>query len=115
MVAPIVQELSQGSTETVLAGLDQAQQQVYVSGLLSAFGCMEASVIAAPMGSVFPALLELVRKALSEPDKEVALRGAPATMQMVIPALFTTQRLQLCHLLISMNEPAGQVCSLLAP
>jgi hypothetical protein len=58
---------------------------------------------------VFPALSELVRKALSEPEEEMSLREVPATMKIVLPVLQTGQRLELCQLLLSMLPPSGQV------
>jgi hypothetical protein len=110
LVAPLIQELSTGSTESLLVGLDQTQRQVYINGLLSGFRYMEAPSATGPMGLVFPALLELVRKALSEPEEEMTLHEVPSTMKMVLPALQTSQRLDLSQLLLSMSELSGQVC-----
>jgi hypothetical protein len=109
LLSPLIQELSIGSTESLLVGLDQTQQQAYVNGLLSAFRYTEVSSISGPLSLVFSTFLELVRKALSEPEKAVALRGVPSTMQMILPALQTSQRLELSQLLLSMPEPAGKV------
>jgi hypothetical protein len=109
LVAPLIQELSTGSTGSLLAGLGQIQRQVYINSLLSGFRYMEASSVVGHMGLVFPALSELVRRALSEPEEETTLREVPATMKMVLPALQTSQRLELCQLLLSMPGPSGQV------
>lgn len=114
LIAPLIQELSTGNTESLLAGLDRTQRQIYINGLLSGFHYMEASSIASPMGLVFPALSELVRKALSVPEEEIALCEVPATMKMVLPALQPGQRLELCQLLLSMSNPSGQVCRISA-
>lgn len=110
LVAPLIQELSVGGADTLLAELDLPQQRVYVNGLLSAFHYTAMSEIAGSMGLVFPALLKLVHEALLGPKKETILSGVPSTVKMTLPALVASQRLELCNLLISMAEPTVQVC-----
>ena len=106
LLAPLIEELSKSEIGTLLAGWDGAQQQAYVNGILSAFNDMDPSA-ASP---VFPALLELVRKALSDPDKESNLRGVFGTIKVVTATIQINQRLEICHLLLSLTEHVDQVC-----
>lgn len=105
LVAPLIEKLSMGDAEVLLTGLDQDQRQIYINSLLSTLDCIDSS----NSGLVFPALLELVRKGLSNPEKESALRGAPIAMKAVTLVLQTSQKLELCHLLLSLTENFDQV------
>ncbi|KIM29205.1 hypothetical protein M408DRAFT_120332 [Serendipita vermifera MAFF 305830] len=108
LVASLIEELSKVETDIFLAGLEQEQQQVYVNSLLSAFNCADSSAV----GPLFPALLELVRRALSNKETERALHGASSVIKTMGPSLPSTQKLEICHLLLSLADPVDQTNTL---